>query len=938
MGTAHEPSIEAALARLTLEEKVRLLTGRDSWALHGIDSIGLRSIVMSDGPAGVRGDTWDERSPSVNFPSPTAIAASWDVEMVHEVGNGLGAEARRKDVDVVLAPTINLQRSPYAGRHFEAFSEDPLLTATLATAYVRGIQDHGVAATVKHYVANDAETERFTASSDVDERTLREVYLTAFEGPVKDGPAWVVMSAYNAINGTTASEHELLRTPLKDEWGFDGVVVSDWTAVRSLESARAGQDLAMPGPSSPWGNALVAAVRRGDIAEEVVDDKVRRILVLAARVGALADAAEPARIPAPAPEATAVTARRAAEAGMVLLGNDGVLPLAAPRSIAVIGEGARDARTQGGGSATVIPATVSSPLEGIAARWPEADVSWARGAVVQAGLADVPLERLRTPSGEPGMRVRYLAAEGAVLDEEIRTASRIVSFDSESKALSAAMVELAFTYTPETDSDAAPFGVCGLSDYRVTVDGAEAARGSLRTRPGDDPATAVLSPPFEEVALPAAGASLDVVVEITPVEGGIPDSIAFGVGLPPVRAEADALIAEAVRAAAAADVAVVVVSTSSEVESEGFDRKHLRLPDGHTAAVMAALDANPSTVVALQNGAPVELPWADRPAAIVEAYLGGQAGGSALADVILGDVAPGGRLAESFPMAATDLPSDRNFASHPQQVEYREGLYVGYRFHDSAGVPARFPFGHGLSYTAFDYTGLSVRKAGDGHSVTITVTNVGPRAGSEVVQVYVRDPESVAYRPEKELKGFAKVHLAPGESQKVTVKLDRRSFAVWDVRSQEWRVEPGAFEVLVGASSTDIRTRRTIKVTAGEAVSPSHGPAAHVATDNEFRTMLGGEIPTPPGPVPFRRDSSAEDLRETAAGSVVANMLVSTARKQFDNEGMDEATQAMIDAATKEAPLRMVAMASGGRLTLKRLDMLIGALNRSSVKAWRARH
>ena len=275
------------VARLTLEEKVRLVTGRDSWSLHPLPHIGLRSLVLSDGPVGVRGATWDERSPSVNFPSPTAVAASWDVAMARRVGEGVGSEARRKGVDVVLAPTINLQRSPYGGRHFEAFSEDPLLTAAIATAYVRGVQSHGVGATVKHYVANDAETDRFTVDIRVSDRALRELYLLAFEQPIVEGSSWLVMSAYNSINGITASENALLSAPLNDEWGFDGVVVSDWTAVRSIESARHPQDLAMPGPDGAWGQALLDAVRAGDVAERHVDRKVLRILRLAARVGAL---------------------------------------------------------------------------------------------------------------------------------------------------------------------------------------------------------------------------------------------------------------------------------------------------------------------------------------------------------------------------------------------------------------------------------------------------------------------------------------------------------------------------------------------------------------------------------------------------------------------------------------------------------------------------
>ncbi|WP_062465220.1 glycoside hydrolase family 3 C-terminal domain-containing protein [Demequina soli] len=431
---------------------------------------------------------------------------------------------------------------------------------------------------------------------------------------------------------------------------------------------------------------------------------------------------------------------------------------------------------------------------------------------------------------------------------------------------------------------------------------------------------------------------LDTFLEALRAAVGDAASVHYAPGYDPRTGDTDEdLLAEVRETARKSDVVIVLAGLPNSFESEGFDRRHLRLPDGHTATVTAAIEANDRTVVALLNGSPIEMPWADRPAAIVEAYLGGQAGGSALADVVLGDVAPGGRLAESFPVSAGDLPSDRDFAGDPKQVEYREGLYVGYRFHDSAGVPARFPFGHGLTYTAFDHSGLTVRKAGDGYTVTVTVTNVGPREGSEVVQVYVRDPESAVYRPEKELKGFAKVTLAPGTSEKVVVKLDRRAFAVWDVRSQEWRVEPGAFEILVGASSTDIRARRTVKVAEGEAVSPAHGPAAYVANDNEFRLMLGRDIPTPAGVLPFHRDSTTADLRETTAGRAVASMLTQQASKQFDTSDADETTIAMFEAMLGEAPLRMVAMASAGKLTFASLDRLIKLLNVGSAKAWRAR-
>ena len=799
--------IEGLLNALSLEQKVRLLTGADSWSLHGIDSIGLRPLVVSDGPAGVRGATWDERDPSVSFPSPTAISASWDPGMVEQVGLALGAEARRKGVQVILAPTINIQRSPYGGRHFETFSEDAVLTASTATAYVRGIQRHGVGATLKHYVANDAETERFTASSDVAERPLREIYLAAFEGPVADGPAWLVMSSYNRINGTTASEHPLLRSPLKDEWGFDGVVVSDWTAVRSLESARHGQDLVMPGPDGPWGDALVDAVRSGDIPEDTVDDKVRRILRLAARVGALESLGEPERVALEPAEAAVDTARRAAVAGSVLLANDGLLPLGSPASIAVIGEGAVQARTQGGGSATVIPASITSPLEGISARWPQAQVSWSRGAVVQSGLSQIAVDRLRAPGGEPGMRVRYLAADGAVLDEEVRAASRIVSFDAESKALRAATVELAFTYAPESVGDTTPLGIEGLSDYRVVVDGVTAASGSLRTRPEDDPATAVLNPPFVRLDVPVSGESMDVVVELSPVEGGIPDALALGVGLPPSEEDADALVAAAIEAARASEVAIVVVSTSDEVESEGFDRTSLALPGDQDRLVREVVAANPRTIVVVNSGSPVLLPWKDDAAAVLATWFPGQEFGTALADVLSGDAEPGGRLPVTWPADEESVPVS-NVTPTAGHLSYEEGIHVGHRAWLRSGARPAFSFGHGLGYTTWDVDDVRVDGGGqDDATVTATVRNTGARDGKVVLQAYLEVDGASIDMPVRWFAGHAVAHVAAGESMEITIDVPRRRFMAWE---GAWTPVEGTFTVRVGLSSEDLRAAAVI--------------------------------------------------------------------------------------------------------------------------------
>ncbi|OMQ14261.1 glycosyl hydrolase, partial [Modestobacter sp. VKM Ac-2676] len=488
---------------------VQLLTGRDFWTTWPIERIGLRRILVSDGPSGVRGELWDERDPSLNLPSATALAAAWDPDVARRYGAAAAVEARRKGVDVVLGPTINLHRSPLGGRHFEAFSEDPVLTGELAAAYVTGVQDNGVGATPKHYVANDFETERFTADVRADERTLREVYLLAFEKAVTEARAWVVMSAYNAVNGATVTENELLETPLNSEWGFDGVVISDWTAVRSLQSARASQDLAMPGPDGPWGEALVAAVRDGEIAEAVVDRKVLRILTLAERVGALAGSppAEPVWV-----EDGVAFAREAAAEGTVLLENRGELPwdAAALRKVAVIGNNASAARTQGGGSATVVPESTVSPLDGLRAALPGVDVGYSVGAVVQSGVAELPLPQLTNPvTGTPGLRARFLTEDGTELFGEDRRASDLVYFGGDAPIGPAATYELSTRWTP-ADSGTVRLGFALVGRAQLYVDGELLIEDTL-TPVGTDLGAAFLSPPTAsaEVRL-TAGTPLDV--------------------------------------------------------------------------------------------------------------------------------------------------------------------------------------------------------------------------------------------------------------------------------------------------------------------------------------------------------------------------------------------------------------------------------------------
>ncbi|GAA1598402.1 glycoside hydrolase family 3 C-terminal domain-containing protein [Kribbella hippodromi] len=793
------------LVRLSLEEKVRILTGQDFWSTHPLPSIGLRSMVLSDGPSGVRGALWDERDPSLNLPSATALSSSWDLDVAHRYGVVSAQEARRKNVDVVLGPTINLHRSPLGGRHFEAFSEDPVLTAELAAAYVAGVQELGVGATPKHYVANDFETDRFTANVVVGERTLREVYLLAFEKAVTESKAWLVMSAYNSINGATASENDLLETPLNTDWGFDGVVVSDWTAVRSVESAKYSQDLAMPGPIGAWGDALVEAVRAGEVKEEAIDRKVRRILALAARVGALEGYEKPPTQPVDG----IAFARTAAAEGTVLLRNENELPwqASALQRVAVIGHNARDARTQGGGSATVVPKSVVSPLDGLRAALPNADITYSLGAVVQQGVAELPLSTMTNPeSGEPGARVRFLAADGTELFAEDRFASALVYLGTTAPTGETAVLEFRTTWTP-AESGAIQLGFASVGRGRIFANG-DLLREDVAVPVGTDLGAALLSPP--SIAAPltvTAGQPIDVRIELEPpkAEGGLGGVVGLTVGVEPADNDPQTLIDEAVAAARAADVAVVVVGTNSKVESEGYDRTSLALPGRQDELVRAVAAANPRTVVVVNAGSPVLLPWRDDVQAVLATYFGGQEYGNALADVLLGQTEPGGRLPTTWPREEADVPVI-DVTPKDGVVRYDEGVHIGYRAWLKAGTEPAYEFGHGLGYTTWE---LSDLRANDPSSVALTVRNTGERAGKHVVQVYAERPESAIDRPARWLAGFAVVRLEAGQAREITVNLHEHTFEHWD---GGWTTEPGAFTIRAGSSVSDLPLSTELQV------------------------------------------------------------------------------------------------------------------------------
>ncbi len=687
-------NVASLLGELTLEEKASLCLGSDFWHTAPIPRLGIPAIAVSDGPHGLRKQPSDGDHvgisgslPATCFPTASALGSSFDPELVRRVGSALGEEARAQGVAVVLGPGINIKRSPLCGRNFEYFSEDPLVSGVLGAALVEGIQSQGVGASVKHYAANNQETDRLRVSADVDERTLREIYLPAFERVVTQASPWTVMCAYNKVNGIYASENRWLLTELlRDEWGFEGLVVSDWGAVHDRVAALAGGlDLEMPPNLGVSDAAIVAAVRSGDLEEAVLDEAVERVLQLVDRApSGGVDVGEAAQPGFDADGHHALARAAAAECAVLLKNEGGLLPLrpSAGETVAVIGEFARTPRYQGAGSSQVNPTRVDNALNELRAAVPE------------------------------GVRVEF--------------------------------------------------------------------------RPG------------------------------------------FGIGTID-----DELAAEAVALAERASVVVAFLGLPDADESEGFDRSHLNLPANQTVLVSRLAAANPNLVVLLANGSAVRLSdWEQHAPAILECWLSGQAAGGAAADLLVGAANPSGRLAETLPLRLEDNPSYLNFPGEHGHVRYGEGVFVGYRGYDALRLPVSYPFGHGLSYTNFEYTDLTAPVTGSAEddtlvvTVTCTVTNTGERPGKEVVQLYVSDPESFVARPPRELKGFAKTTtLVPGESQTVTLQLQSRDLSYWSVRQHRWVLEGGTFQLSVGASSRDLRLSTTIEVTASPLIVELDGMA-----------------------------------------------------------------------------------------------------------------
>jgi beta-glucosidase len=784
------------VSRLDLPAKVRLLTGASTFTLAPEPAIGLAELRLSDGPTGVRGLKFSGGRVVSLFPNATLLAQAWSEDTAYEVGGLLAEEALAQDIHVVLGPTINLHRSLLGGRVFEAYSEDPLLTGRLAAAYVRGLQERGVGGCLKHLVANESETERNTVDSVLDEATLRELYLLPFEIAVAESAPWSVMAAYNDVNGVPATEQDhVINEILKGEWGWDGLVMSDWFATKSAAAAaNGGLDLVMPGPGGPWGDALVRAVRSGEVAESVVDDHLRRLLRLAGRVGALgaAGAAHPAPGPLPPPDGPVRRAQltRLAAAGMTVLTNDGVLPLARGSRVALVGRHALDTVGMGGGSAQVTPPYQVSVADGLRALLGDA-VTVTDGVEVRSRPVPAAPGFVTDPQdGRPGVRLTLFDERGAVIqDRHSDLTSALVGFDDDFPQTVAAVRLRARVPA----SGPVEVGVLGAASWRLTVDAA-VSEHELATS-GAGIGEEILAPPalvhrYETAQLVEAAATLRSAAGSPMAGAGL-----FGLVARTARRDPAEVIAEAVAAARAADVAVVVVGLTAEQETEAVDKTTLRLPGAQDELVSAVAAAAARTVVVVNAATPVLMPWLAEVDAVLWAGLPGQEAGHAVAAALLGDIEPAGRLVSTFPAADGAAPA-WSVTPVDGKIRYAEGTFVGHRGHYAGRAPApAFWFGHGLGYSTWSYGPASV----DGSAVVVAVTNTGSRTSREVVQVYLEP--ALDDQPVR-LVGWTAVAAEPGETVSVRVDTDPRLWRRWTDAGWD-RLPPGG-RLLIARGLGDI--------------------------------------------------------------------------------------------------------------------------------------
>jgi beta-glucosidase len=821
-----EARVESLLQQMTLEEKVALLAGQDSWNTVPIERLGIPSLTMTDGPFGVRTqpDPGRIHSPATAFPTGVSLAATWDPGLVEQAARAMAEETLALGCDILLGPCVNIVRHPLAGRNFETYSEDPYLAGKIGAAWVRGLQSQGVGASLKHFAANNQETERMRGSSEVDERTLREIYLPAFETIVKETQPWTVMCSYNRLNGVYASQHHWLLTEiLRDEWGFYGAVVSDWRANHTVfESVAGGLDLEMPGPARFYGDLLVEAVLTWQIKAELVDQAARRILRLVARAGHLEPgASRPAgSLNTPAHQALAL---QVAEGAATLLKNEGgLLPLDFEilSNLAVIGPNAAMGGINGGGSSSVEPPYWVTPLQGLQEYFgDQLTIEYQPGCDNLDGYdpQDLPVlskQLTRTEGGEAGLLGEYFSnSDLAGAPDVIQLEPRLKFTWFQAPPFEGLGEDYSLRYSgwlQVPESGRHTFGVMHTGFLRIYVDDELV----LESRAQTDPSTTYnVSGKGSATCELAAGRDYRIRVEFTRLKLGPITSMRIGFAYTPDNAQ-DERLARAIELAHRSQAVVIFAGMGESFETEGADRPHMDLPGGQNELIQAVVQANPNTVVVLNAGAPVRMPWIDRARAVLLAYYPGLEGGRAVARLLAGQVNPSGKLPVTFPHRLDDTPAFLNFPGQRQAV-YGEGIFVGYRYYDTRDMPVLFPFGHGLSYTQFEYSQLELpaqAQAGETIEVSLDVRNTGERAGAEIVQLYVSDLQAGLPRPPKELKGFQKIELQPGETQKLRFQLDKRAFAFYDPQRQDWVVEPGLFEILAGSSSTDLRLKGTIEL------------------------------------------------------------------------------------------------------------------------------
>jgi beta-glucosidase len=852
--------IEELLTQMTIEEKVSMLAGSTMWYTTPVERLGIPAIKVTDGPYGARGGRSSVAAggpTSACFPVGIALASTWNTDLVERVGQALGEEAETKGAHILLAPTVNIHRSPLNGRTFECYSEDPYLSARMAVAYIKGVQSQNVGTAIKHYVCNDSEFQRTTISSEVGERALREIYLPPFKAAVREAHPWSVMASYNKVNGTYAGENPYTLTDiLREEWGFEGLVMSDWFGTKSTAaSVNAGLDLEMPGPPVWRGEKLLQAFHAGEVDEATIDESVRRLLGIIIKSGVFENPEDRPERAVDKPEHRAL-ARQAAAEGIVLLKNEGnVLPLSIDqiKSLAIIGPNAKVARIMGAGSSHVNPHYAITPFDGIVNRVGDAvQIGFEVGCTNHKLLPLINPAWLTPAGGQAGrgLTVEFfnnLDLSGAPVKTMLTETTEFAwlgEFDSEVNVTEfSARLTGQFT-APE--SGRYTFGLSSAGLSRLYVDGQEVI----------DNWTEQGSAEFTFEMDLAAGQTCDLRVEYSKQSAVPLASLRLGC-LPPIPEDA---IARAAALAAASDVALVFVGLSDEWESEGFDRPDMELVGEQAALIEKVAAANANTVVVLNTGSPITMRWLDKVAAVVQAWFPGQECGNAIADVLFGDVNPCGRLTQTFPRRLEDNPAYINYPGENGRVHYGEGIFVGYRYYDKKKIEPLFPFGYGLSYTAFAYRnlrlsasqpceGLKANSPGNvpglqpsqGLQVSVDVQNTGRRAGQEVVQLYVRDLESSLMRPEKELRAFAKVSLQPGEVKTVTLTLNRESLAYYDDGEQGWVAEAGEFEVLVGRSSRDIRASARFTLKATSRFGGPEKAGVRLGLDSTLQLLLANE-------------------------------------------------------------------------------------------------